>query len=198
MPATPSLPAAPTGPTDSDLIVQVAAGNREALAELYERHFQKLTHLALRMLRNPRDAEDLLHDVFIEAWQRAATYDPTRSQVRTWLVMITRSRALDRIERAKTQLKTKNAEATIEPEGPSGVDALADMNRLLAWVSDLPQDQQEVLNLAYFLGLSSSEIAEELKIPTGTVKSRVAAALRNLRAKAFPPGMDPPHQEDQP
>jgi RNA polymerase sigma-70 factor, ECF subfamily len=182
MPATPSLPAAPTGPTDSDLIVQVAAGNREALAELYERHFQKLTHLALRMLRNPRDAEDLLHDVFIEAW----------------LVMITRSRALDRIERAKTQLKTKNAEATIEPEGPSGVDALADMNRLLAWVSDLPQDQQEVLNLAYFLGLSSSEIAEELKIPTGTVKSRVAAALRNLRAKAFPPGMDPPHQEDQP
>jgi RNA polymerase sigma-70 factor, ECF subfamily len=167
---------------DQALMVRVAGGDAEALGLLFERHSPMLIGLAYRMLRNARDAEDLVQDVFVEAWQRAPSYEADRSQVRTWLVMITRSRSLDRIERQKTQLRAKDFLSIITHEELS-IDRQVEARVLRQWLNDLSEDQQEVITRAYFDGLSSTEIAEELAIPVGTVKSRVAAALRELRQK---------------
>lgn len=171
-------------PGDEALIVQVARGDRTALAALYDRHVGVMTALAQRILGNPRDAEDLIHDVFVEVWQRAGDFDPSRGGVRTWMLVRVRSRCLDR----KKSPAVKRRRAL--PEGddvlgadPRANDADLDGARLREALDALPPDQRAVLVLGYFEGLSSSEIAAHLGIPIGTVKSRVSAALGKLRER---------------
>jgi RNA polymerase sigma-70 factor, ECF subfamily len=170
-------------PSDAQLISAVAAGDRGALAELYDRHASTLMAVGLRMLGERREVEDIVHDVFMEAWRAAGTYDPTRASVRTWLVMRMRSRALDRRKSAgyarRVPLDPARAERLpgLADDPESGADREV-VRRVLA---TLPPEQRMVLELAYFEGLSSTEIAARAGTPVGTVKSRVAAALAKLR-----------------
>lgn len=166
---------------DAELIQAAANGQRRALAALYDRHAPTMLALALRVLVQRQEAEDLVHDVFLEAWKRAADYDATRGSVRAWLLLRTRSRALDRKKSARLK-RSVSLEAESVPEiGQSGADAVPDQHLLRQVLAELPGDQREVLVLGYFEGLSSSEISTRLSIPIGTVKSRVAAALSKLR-----------------
>ncbi len=170
--------------SDADLVLAMARGDAEALAVLYDRNAPAMLALAARIFRRGAEAEDLIHEVFLEAWRRAADYDPGRGSVRAWLLLRTRSRALDLKKSARIakqapdndghwieQLTDPRAEPSFEP----------DRARLRQVLSELPPEQRAVLLLGYFDGLSSSEIAEQLGIPIGTVKSRVAAALAKLR-----------------
>lgn len=173
---------------DVELVIASAGGDRNALSELYDRYAALLLGVAQRILGGPREAEDLVHDVFLEAWKQAGQYDSARGSVRTWLLMRLRSRALDRKKSASNRTvplesRTEVAERAAPNEDPSlGPDRAA----VRRTVAGLPREQRAVLELAYFEGLSSSEIAIRLDTPIGTVKSRVAAALAKLRTELGP------------
>ena len=166
---------------DARLVAAMAAGDRDALSQLYERHSGLLLGLAMRIVRDRREAEDLLHDVFLEAWRSAKDFDPKRGRVRTWLAIRMRSRALDLQKSARV---SRNA-------GDSGLDVLVDERdgtspdhaRVRSALAELGPDQRKVLELAYFEGLSCTEIAARVAVPVGTVKSRIAAGLDRLRGQ---------------
>jgi RNA polymerase sigma-70 factor (ECF subfamily) len=171
---------------DAKLVAAAAIGDRNALAQLYDRFAPILLAVATRILRERREAEDLLHDVFLEVWRQAGDYDEKRGSVRAWLLVRLRSRALDRRKSAAaTRFVSGDAERILdEREGGGGDDpSLApDRTKVRKVIATLPDEQRTVLELGYFEGLSSSEIAARIDAPIGTVKSRVAAALARLRA----------------
>jgi RNA polymerase sigma-70 factor (ECF subfamily) len=170
--------------TDGDLVRKVANGDRSALGRLYDRFAPTLLAVGLRIVGEPREAEDLVHDVFLEAWRAAGDYDAARGSVRAWLLMRMRSRALDRRKAPRTSRQV-SLEPEALPEAPStGEDpSLApDRARVRQALSALPPEQRAVLELGYYEGLSSTEIAARVAVPVGTVKSRVAAGLAKLRA----------------
>lgn len=165
---------------DAQLVAKMVSGDRGALAALYERHSGVLLGLAMRIVRSRLEAEDLLHDVFLEAWRSAKDFDPKRGRARTWLAIRMRSRALDLQKSARV---SRNA-------GDAGLELLVDERdgsspdhaRVRAGLAELGADQRKVLELAYFEGLSCTEIATRVSVPVGTVKSRIAAGLDRLRS----------------
>lgn len=172
---------------EREWIAAIAAGDRRALARLYDRYAPAVLALGLRVLRSREDAEDLVHDVFVEVFKRAGDFDPDRGVVRTWLMVRARSRALDRLRRAGIRERVlKEAPAVLEPRPEQSPVVDYEHQRLRAAVAELPEVQREVLTLSYFEGLTSHEIAERQQVPVGTVKSRAAAARRKLRAVVAP------------
>ncbi|HPH68770.1 MAG TPA: sigma-70 family RNA polymerase sigma factor [Kofleriaceae bacterium] len=153
----------------------------DALSELYRRYGGLLLGLAMRILRSSAEAEDLVHDVFLEAWKNAAGYDPQRASVRTWLTVRMRSRALDVIKSARV---SRNAGAdpllalVEQPITATDVHANSHLHEGLAGLS---HEHRVTLEAAYFDGLTCAEIAARDGVPLGTVKSRTANALAKLR-----------------
>ncbi len=174
------------------LIQSIAGGDRVALASLYDRYAGTLVALAERLLGGgKREAQDLVHDVFLEVWRQAGDFDEGRGSARGWILMRLRSRALDRkkspgMRRAVALEDTRVIEDARSDEDPALAPDRAAVRRALV---ALPDDQRAVVELAYFEGLSSTEIAERLGVPVGTVKSRVAAAFVKLR-EAFGRGKE--------
>lgn len=169
---------------DAALVASMAAGRPEALADLYDLHAAAMLGLAVRLLADRRDAEDLVHDVFLEAWRRAASYDRGRAPVRGWLLLMVRSRALDRLR--SLEVARRHAQETqsgdpsaaiVQPGGLRGVTHA----RALEAIRSLPETQREVVQMCCLEGMSCSEIAKRSGIPVGTVKSRLARALAALR-----------------
>jgi RNA polymerase sigma-70 factor (ECF subfamily) len=168
--------------SDAEEVAWVAAmaeGDDEAFARLYDRHCDLLFGLALRILGDRREAEDVLHNVFLEVWRSARDYDPKRARVRTWLTVRMRSRALDVLKSARVR---RNAgDAALERMSGDMAPANADHARVRAALAQLSVEQRRVIELMYFDGLSCSEIAARIAIPVGTVKSRLSAGLQRLR-----------------
>jgi RNA polymerase sigma-70 factor, ECF subfamily len=174
---------------DVDLVIAAAGGERSALAELYDRHSGSMLALGMRIVRDRGEAEEILHDVFLEAWKRAGDYDPGRGAVRTWLMLRMRSRCLDWVKsaaRSRTRPAGSSLEGYAEAVEPAAA-ILSDGRRVRGALAELPDDQRAILELGYFTGLSCSEMADHLGIPIGTVKSRLHAALSKLRV-VFVPG----------
>jgi len=170
--------------SDEALVSAIARGDTEALAALYDRHAPLMLGLARRIVIGKPEAEDIVHDVFVEAWRRAADYDENRGSVKAWLLLRTRSRAIDFRKSASVArtVPTGDDDWLTALVDPRVADSEApDRARLRQLLSSLSDDQREVLFLGYFEGLSSSEIAHRIGAPIGTVKSRVAAALTALR-----------------
>ena len=169
---------------DRQLLAAIKNNDRTALAELYDRHAAMLMGVAYRILQNRRDAEDLLHDVFLEAWRKVASYDSNRGTVRSWLIMRVRSRAIDRLRslisaRKKAMLQVDSESAQIETV--ENVSHSPDHDRARRALAHLSDAQRMVIELLYFEGLSCQEIALRCELPIGTVKSRLSAALNLLR-----------------
>jgi RNA polymerase sigma-70 factor, ECF subfamily len=190
----PAVEGTSPGPEEDDrvLLGAIASGDRVALARLYDRYAPMLMAVGVRMLGVRGEAEDLLHDVFLEAWQRASTYDPTRGSVVTWLLVRLRSRALDRLRSRKHSASPIDEPDQIEEHAVREEDpALApDRTTVRRALESLTSEQRVVLELAYFHGLSQSEIALQIGVPIGTVKSRVANGLGKLRAGLIPGGTE--------
>ena len=170
--------------SDEALVRAIANGDTQALAALYDRHAPLMLGLARRIVGGKPEAEDIVHDVFVEAWRRAADYDENRGSVKAWLLLRTRSRAIDHRKSAGVARTVPTGDgawlaALVDPRGDDS--EAPDRARLRRVLSSLNAEQQEVLLLGYFEGLSSSEISSRVGIPIGTVKSRVAAALTALR-----------------
>jgi RNA polymerase sigma-70 factor (ECF subfamily) len=158
-------------------------GDRAALGELYARHAQTLLALAHRVLHDRHDAEEVIHDVFLEAWRHANDYSEARGSVRTWLLLRTRCRALDRVRSSVRKRELTGAARDASPAGLERSELLSnDGHRLPDALAQMSETQQRVIQLAYFEGLSTLEIASLLGIPAGTVKSRIHAALKTLRS----------------
>jgi RNA polymerase sigma-70 factor, ECF subfamily len=181
-----SLSAAPaSAPSDLDdvaLVHAMARGDAEALALLYDRYSGTMLALAHRIVGRGAEAEDVIHDVFLEAWRHSADYDATRGSVKSWLLLRARSRSLDvqKSARVSKQASALDDSWLAELADPSGGES-PDRQRIRKVLLALPPEQREVLLLGYFEGLSSSEIALRVGVPIGTVKSRVAAGLSALR-----------------
>ena len=180
---------------DAELVAAMAAGDREgALTEFYERYSGRVMALLVKMLRSRAIAEERLQDVFVELWRRAPQYDPRRASVSTWVITIARSRALDTLRararrKSDAQIPSDDAQlAAPETDRPDQRAAEAmRRQRLAAALETLSDAQREVLELSYFRGLSHGEIAAELGLPLGTVKSRILGAMKALR-KILDPG----------
>jgi RNA polymerase sigma-70 factor (ECF subfamily) len=170
------------------LIQRMAAGDENALGELYDRWRNIVFALAARIVGDARDAEEVLEDAFWQAWRQAPRYDASRGTVGTWLLTIARSRALDRVRAQSRRLPVDerlDAESELEPEPDSGEPLeRADERRIVRVALDeLPKEQRQTLELAYFEGLSQSEIAKRTGEPLGTIKTRMRLALRKMRER---------------
>lgn len=168
-----------------ELLSRVARGEQAAMADLYDRTSRRAFGLSLRILREPESAEEAMLDAFTQVWQKAADYDPARGSVMGWILLLTRSRALDSLRARSRRPEEEPVEAAsavdpgLDPEQITEASERARNVRqaLLA----LPKEQRQVIEAAFFEGLSHSEVSESLGQPLGTVKSRIRSGLSNLR-----------------
>lgn len=172
-----------TRPAEDGVVLEsIRRGDSRALEELYRRHSSRLYALLLRMLREAADAEEVLQETFIDAWRRAKEYAVSRGSVEAWLITIARSRAIDRIRNRGARLRlVKQSEqlAPAQAQQPDPPDVHA-QTRLRRALGTLPPEQRRALELAYWDGLSQSEISRETGDPLGTVKTRVRLGLQRL------------------
>ena len=167
---------------DAEAIAAVAAGDQNALRHLYDRYGRLAHSVAYRISGDRATAEECTQDTFVTLWRRAERFDPTRGQVSTWLFAIARNLALSAVRRQRTTVELDPARQVETTAGPDELVASADAAAQLAdAMANLPAPQLAVLQLAYFEGLSQSEIAARLGVPLGTVKGRVRLALERLR-----------------
>ena len=168
------------------LLRRVARSDERALAALYDRLAPLAHGLALRIARDPSLAQDAVQEAFVRVWRRAGVFDPRRGSARAWLLRIVRNAAIDllRSERAKLGA-ARRADEESAPDSPRRPDDAAASaqrsSRLRAALGQLSEDQKRVIEIAYFEGLSHSEIATREGIPLGTVKSRLHEAVARLR-----------------
>ena len=172
---------------DSTLIDRMMAGDEAALSILYDRYSAMLFGMLLRILRDRQAAEEILQDLFLQLWRSADRFDAGRGSLPTWLLVIGRNRAISRL-RGKT-----NREVTEEEDGDYANGFVSAQNvedearrselrgTLNAALNKLPSEQRQALELAYFEGMSQSEIAARTASPLGTVKSRVRTAMQSLK-----------------
>ena len=176
---------------DAHLLAAIASGSSEALGELYDAHARVVFGLAKRILGKQEDAEEIVQDVFAQVWRDAKKYEPSRATVAGWLVMLTRTRAIDRLRARKARpdldqpndpvpILAASLAKSLTPEALAVSSAEA--ARVGAALDALPGEQRRFIDLAYFEGLSQSEIAEHTGTPLGTVKTRMRTALQTLRA----------------
>jgi RNA polymerase sigma-70 factor (ECF subfamily) len=180
----------------------MAGGEEAALAALYDRWSERVHTLAFWILKDADDAEDVVEETFWQIWRTADKYHGGRSAGSTWIMMIARSRALDRLRARKRRADWTAAPGTVNalqgqvghaPSEPPGsqVEMADQQARLVSALADLPAEQRNALELAYFEGLSHAEIAERTAQPLGTVKTRIRLAMQKLRQ-----GLDPLRERD--
>lgn len=174
---------------DTTLLQLISRGEDAALAELYDRYGRLVFSIAYRIVGHPQNAEDITLEVFARVWEKGDTYDPTRGKVSTWLTRLSRNRAIDQLRHISVRPEKESvgwSEITAVPitnsHNPEIQTVLnLQQEKVREAVSSLPDNQQEALALAYFQGMSHSEIATHLNEPLGTVKGRIRAGMKSLR-----------------
>lgn len=183
---------------DHHLVSRMSEGEDAALGELYDRYGKTLYALALAIVREPADAEEVVVDAFGQAWRQAGAFDPLRGSVGAWLATIARSRALDTVRARGRRARAHERAAQLSDEGlatpvaalgpdPARGAERGEARRLVAEaLAGLPEPQRVAIELAYFEGLSQSEIAARLAEPLGTIKTRMRAGMEKLRGLLSP------------
>ena len=174
---------------DRDCLRRMAAGDGTAVAGLYDRHARAVYSLVLRVLGDEGDAEDVVQDVFAQAWRQASRYDATRGAVGAWLLIMARTRAIDRLRSRRVRPEGQTVDddqvvALLPAATPDAATELLDaeqVRRVQRALGALPLLQRVAIELAYYEGLSQREIAERLEQPLGTVKTRIRLGLLKLR-----------------
>jgi len=177
---------------DQEMIAQIGRRDQGAFSALYDRLSGPLYSLAFKMLGDASDAQDALQEVFVQIWSRASTYDPEKSSVFSWAVLLTRSRAIDRLRARDRRLRVvveSTAENRVaEATDASTVESAADTANkkdeaahVRSLLNNLPEDQRQAIELAFFGHRTHHEIAAQLGQPLGTVKARIRRGLLKLR-----------------
>lgn len=176
--------------TDEELIKRTAAEDGAALMALYDRHNRQAFGLAFRILGEATIAEEVVQDAFLALWRNARSFDTARGGVRTWLLTIVHNRSIDRIRAARSRAATVELEvadyAGIASDPWDEVTDRLDGAQVREAVAELPPDQRNAIELAYFQGLTHHEIAARTDVPLGTVKGRLRLGLRKLAVSLAP------------
>ena len=187
-PRTESI-AAPDEPDDHQLLERIAAKDKDALNALYNRYMTPVYSLSLHMLKQPPLAEEVTQDVFLNIWLKADSFNASRGNPRSWIMSVTHHRVVDVIRARRRAYNATDPEGydtlerlpSSEPSVESQVTQSLDRERIMRALATLPDNQREVIELAYFEGYSQSEMAEKLSQPLGTIKTRVRLAMQKLR-----------------
>lgn len=169
--------------TDRTLLARAARGDDEALGELFERHGARCLHRACCVLRDRTLAEDAVQEAFIDLWRTASRFDPRRADVLPWLLVLVHRRAVDL---ARREARRRARDGSLPTANPASYTAeeelllLLDRREVRRALDRLSAPQREAVELAYYGGLSQSEVAQRLGVPLGTVKSRMSAAFARL------------------
>jgi RNA polymerase sigma-70 factor (ECF subfamily) len=172
------------------LLQRVGQGDKQSFVQLYERFSGVLFSTAYRVLNNQEAAEDVLQDVFIQIWEKAPLYDSTRGKPLTWAVTLTRNKAIDRLRSTQRrgrlhddlERETKNFEQFDDRNSFDAVDSVEKGKLVREAMKKLSSEQREALELAFFSGLTQTEIAERLSQPLGTIKARIRRGMMRLRS----------------
>lgn len=177
-------------PPDSELVAAIGAGEVGALEQLYDRYSALVFSVAVRVLADRQLAEDVVQEVFLRVWRRPSAYDPGRGRFISWLMSVTRNRAIDEQRRRSRRMRSEESDERPAHEMPSG-DRLDDPQAAALYgeerravreaLTRLPPEQRYAIELAYFGGLTQVEIAERTGDPLGTVKTRIRLGMRKLR-----------------
>lgn len=180
-------------PSDAQLVAAMAGGNERAAAALYERHSAVMYGLALRMVSEPADAEEVVVDSFAQAWRTASSFDTDRGSTVGWLTTIVRTRSLDMLRSVlrRSRMAARVIALSDEPVGmgesfpaPDALTIDHERGREISWaLTTLPAAQRLALELAFFEGLTHQEVAMRLSAPLGTVKTRIRIGMQKLRTQ---------------
>ena len=178
--------------SDEALLEAVAGSDEQALGELYDRFGRVAYGLALRILRDPTLAEDAVQEAFLQVWRGAGGYRPERGKASTWVLTFVHRRAVDLVRREERR-RGEPEGSLPEPEGPGADEAVVEHSRreiVKDALSRLPAEQREAIELAYYGGLTQSELAERLSQPLGTIKSRMFTGLQRLNVLLVEAGFE--------
>jgi RNA polymerase sigma-70 factor, ECF subfamily len=177
----------PPQPSDGELLAAISRGDQDALGQLYDRHAAVALGVAFRIVKDRGAAEEVVQDAFVAAWRRATSYDPARAEARTWLLSIVQHRAIDRTRglAAAGRRAELDLDQAVEAADRSDVwrETWSRLQRaeIVAALAGLPREQREVVELAFFGGLTHVEVAERTGEPLGTIKGRMRLGLVKLR-----------------
>lgn len=179
----------PSTRRDALLVDRIAAGDAAALAELFNLHAPVTLGVLLRIVGRRAEAEELLQDVFFQVWQEAALYRPDGASPKRWILLLARSRAIDRVRSREARSRRERATMLAHPDrattatstGPERVADAERRRRVGGALAALPREQRQAILCSFFLGLTHPEIAERLDAPLGTIKSRILLGMNKLR-----------------
>jgi len=171
-------------PADLTLVSAMRAGNEDALAQLYDRYSPVVYSVALRVLGDTGKAEDVLQEVFMQLWRNPEVFDSSRGNLGAWLAVIARNRAIDMLRKRRPETDIEDVVVSVERDLAGEADRMRIMEKVRGLLGTMPSLQRSALEMAYFEGLSHSEISAKTGEPLGTIKTRIRTGLLALR-KAF-------------
>lgn len=184
----PTLP--PAAATEAELLAELvsrsARGHDDAFAKLYDKTSSRVHGMVLRVVRSPDHAAEVTQEVFVEIWQQSARYDPSKGSVLAWMITMAHRRAVDRVRSVSRSVSRDETYASrtheaVRDEAWEAVENKLDVERVRKGLKSLTEIQREAINLAYFGGYTHTEVAKLLKLPLGTVKTRIRDGLIGLR-----------------
>lgn len=176
------MPSADTNATsDLALVTAIRSGDQSAMAALYDRYSSIVYAVALRVLQDTGAAEDVLQDIFMQLWRNPGAFDATRGNMSAWLAVIARHRAIDALRRRRPENDIEDVVVAVESDLASQADRSRTMDKVRCVLHTMPALQRSALEMAYFEGLTHTEIAEKTGEPLGTIKTRIRAGLLSLR-----------------
>jgi RNA polymerase sigma-70 factor (ECF subfamily) len=167
--------------SDTALVTAIRSGDQGAMKALYDRYSSIVYSVALRVLQDTGAAEDLLQDIFMQLWRNPGAFDASRGNMAAWLAVIARNRAIDALRRRRPEDDIEDVAVSVEHDLVSEADRSRTMDKVRGALQAMPAPQRSVLEMAYFEGLTHSEIAGKTGEPLGTVKTRIRAGLLSLR-----------------
>jgi len=172
------------GGTESSLIAAIRSGDESAMATLYDRYSSIVYAVSLRVLGDTGAAEDVLQEVFMQLWRNPGVFDASRGNLGAWLAVITRNRSIDSLRKRRPETDIADVVVSVQPDMAGDAERSRAMEKIRGTLSGMPTAQRSALEMAYFEGLTHTEIAAKTGEPLGTIKTRIRAGLMALR-KAF-------------
>lgn len=168
-------------PSDLALVTAIRSGDQGAMSALYDRFSSIVYAVALRVLQDTGAAEDVLQDIFMQLWRNPGAFDSSRGNMAAWLAVISRNRAIDALRRRRPQDDIEDVVVSVQTDLASETDRARAMEKVRGAMQAMPTPQRSALEMAYFEGLTHTEIAEKTGEPLGTIKTRIRTGLLSLR-----------------
>lgn len=169
------------GDDDSVLVARTRRRDQDAFAQIYDRYSRLVYSIALRVVRNASAAEDILHDVFLQLWQRPERFDSARGNLPVWMAVIARNRAIDRLRQQKATVDPEETVLLSPSDMGSEVERTSLLTKIRGLLQTMPEAQRRAMEMAFFDGKTHAEIAASMNEPLGTVKTRIRSALTAIR-----------------